>query len=101
MFIEVFEWICSCISSIFEVMKKFVLFDDFTFFHLLFSIMAVSIIFKIIHFIMGIEDEEANIQPRGNYITQYDGYVPKHAKEYVPRHAQYSPRHEKKKWRWF
>lgn len=101
MFIEFFDWLCSSLSTVFEVMKKFTLFEGFTYYHFCIGLLAVSILFKILKLIMLIEDEESNIQPRGNYITTYDGYIPKHAKVYKPKHAEYSPGHAKKKRSWF
>lgn len=93
MFVEFFDWFCNCLTTVFDVMKRFILFDGFTYYHFCIALLAVAIIFRILKLIMLIEDEEANIQPRGDYITQYDGYTPKH--------AHYQPRHAKKKRSWF
>ena len=100
MFIEFFDWLCNSLSSIFDVMKKFTLFEGFTYYHFCVGLLAVAILFKILKLMMQIEDEEANIQPSGDYITQYDGYTPKHAKIYKPKHGTYEPRHKKKRG-WF
>ena len=88
MFIEFFDWFCNCLASVFDTMKKFVLFENFTYYHFFIGLLAVAIIFRILKLIMLIEDEESNIQPRGDYIIQYDGYIPKHAKVYKPKHAR-------------
>ena len=82
MFLEFFDWFCKCLGSVFEVMKKFVLFEGFSYWNLCLALMAIPIIMKLIHFIMAIEDEEVYYdQPSSsNYISQYDGYVPRHAK---------------------
>lgn len=101
MFIEFFDWFCNSLKEVFVTMDKFILFDNFSFFDFSCAVLATSIIFRILKLIMLIEDEEANIQPRGNYITQYDGYTPRHAQGYKPKHAQYQPKHAKKKWSWF
>lgn len=115
MFLDFFDWFCSCLTSVFEVMKKFVLFGDFTFYHLAIALLAIPIIFKIIHFIMGIEDEEPQFEylNSSRTISQYDSnswnrynnksitfgnYKPKHRAsyrfEYVPKH-EYKGRHGK------
>ena len=31
MFVEFFDFLCNCLGDIFKVMKKFILFDNFTF----------------------------------------------------------------------
>lgn len=74
MFLEFFDWFCSCVSSVFDLMKKFTLFDGFTYFDLIVSLLAIPIIFKLFHFIMSIEDEESSFvtTPSDNYISQYD-----------------------------
>ena len=108
MFIEFFDWFCSCLETIFNTMKKFVLFDDFTFYHLCMGLLAIPILIKIIQFIMGIEDEEGNIQPgtakikpqydsngwnkyNNKPIVAYSWYKPRHRAqyrdEYIPRHT--------------
>lgn len=115
MFVEFFEWFCSCLKTIFDVMNKFVLFEGFSFYNLAIALLAFPIILKIIHFIMGIEDEEANVQPspvkikpqydanawnkyNNKPIVAYSWYKPRHRAsyrfEYVPRH-EYKGRHGK------
>lgn len=79
MFIEFFDWFCNCLSSVIDIMKTFVLFEGFTFWNLVVALMAIPIIFKFIHFIMAIEDEEVHFeQPiTSNYIRQYDRHKSK------------------------
>lgn len=104
MFIEFFDWFCNSLKEVFTTMDKFILFDNFSYFNFACSLLATGIIFKLLKFIMGIEDEEAYYgQPEsnGNYMPQYDGYTPRHYKTYKPMHGPYEPRHEKKKRGWF
>lgn len=106
MFIDFFDWLCDSLSSVFEVMKRFTLFEGFTYYHFCIGLLATTILFKILKLIMLIEDEEAHYGPsqpesNGNYMPQFDGYTPRHFKTYKPRHGIYQPRHEKKKRGWF
>ena len=80
MFAEFFNFICDCLGNVFEVMKKFILFDGFNYYNFCISIFAIPIFIKLIHFIMMIEDEEIHYNYTYNYSTQYD-YQPKHAKK--------------------
>ena len=89
MFVEVFDFLCKCLGDIFEVMKRFILFDNFTFYHFCIALMAIPIIIKLFHFIMGIEDEEANFSSEGEYIRRYDEYIGKHE-----RYTGYRGKHE-------
>lgn len=83
MFLEFFDFFCKCISDTFDVMKKFVLFRDFTFYHFVIFLMVVPIIFKLISFIFSIEDEEINFKEpgEGTYYRRYDEYKPKYSKK--------------------
>ena len=83
MFLEFFDFFCNCISGLFDTMKKFVLFRNFTYYNFLIFLLALPIIFKLVHFIFGKEDEEANFKEvgEGNYYKRYDEYKPKHAKK--------------------
>lgn len=104
MFIEFFDWLCNSLLSVFDVMKRFVLFEGFTYYHFCIGILATVILFKILKLIIAIEDEESSFgQPdsNGNYMPQYDGYTPRHFKTYKPKHGIYQPLHEKKKREWF
>lgn len=74
MFLEFFDWFCSCISSIFDLMKKFTLFDGFSYFDLVVSLLAISIIFKLFNFITDIQylDGSSEQNSTMNYTSQYD-----------------------------
>lgn len=112
MFVEFFDWLCNSLTSVFDVMKRFVLFEGFTYYHFCIGILVFAILYKILKFILGIEDEEPSFgqpQPNGNYKPQYDSnswnkynnrpityyswYKPKHRALY---RSEYEPRHETK-----
>mgnify|MGYP003293065423 CR=1 FL=1 len=100
MFLEFFDWFLKCFTAIFDTMKKFTLFNGFSYFNLVVALFAIPIIFKLIKFIMMIEDEEVYYQYTNKYTSAYD-YIPKHHNTYQPKHAQYEPRHAKRKKGWF
>lgn len=107
MFAEFFDFLCNSLLTVFDTMKKFELFEGFTYYNFCIGLFCIPIFIKLIHFIMGIEDEEPYYrdipsQPQnGNYIPQFDGYAPQHYKTYKPKHGPYVPRHERKKRGWF
>lgn len=111
MFIEFFDWFCNCLTSVFDTMKKFVLFDNFTYYHFCIALLGVAIIFRILKLIMLIEDEEPTFEyvSSSRYISQYDterwnsynnkpivfgsNYKPRHATSrhiytYIPKHGK-------------
>lgn len=104
MFVEFFDFFCQALNSVFEVMKKFILFENFSYFNFCIGLFAIPIFIKIFNFIMQIEDDESYYNQStytSNYTPQYDGYTPRHYKTYKPRHSTYEPRHERKKRSWF
>ena len=107
MFLEFFDWFCKALTTVYETMDKFILFNNFSYFDFSIALLAMTIIIKLLSFIMAIEDEEPYYrdipsQPQnGNYMPQYDGYTPRHFKTYKPKHGPYEPRHERKKRSWF
>lgn len=83
MFLDFFDFFCNCIVQVFETMKKFVLFDNFSYFNLLIALLAIPIILRLIKFIMGIEDEEMYYQTTETYTPSYDHpKTPKISKSY-------------------
>lgn len=115
MFVEFFDWFCNSLSSVFELMKKFVLFEGFTYYNFCVALLAVPIIIKLLYFIMGIEDEEAyfteytseyesayDVEPRykldkgpykHTFLWNNNGYKPRHRASY---RDEYIPKHEPK-----
>ena len=79
MFLEFFDWFCNSLASVFDVMKKFVLFDGFNYYNFVIALFAIPIIIKLIKFIMAIEDEEVYYKYTSNYEKAYDS-TPKHAR---------------------
>ena len=81
MFVDFFDWFCESLKQVFITMDKFILFNNFSYFDFACAILATGIIFKILKFIIAIEDEEPNFIYTSNYISQYDnkGYIPRHA----------------------
>ena len=108
MFLEFFDWLCNSLSNIFDVMKRFVLFEGFNYYNFCIALFAIPILIKLIHFIMQIEDEEIYYgTPFGEYEKPYDyvnnsrwkflwnnsGYKPRHRSSY---RYEYIPKHEEK-----
>ena len=91
MFLEFFDWFCNSLKDVFTTMVKFILFDNFSYFDFACSILATGIIFKLLKFIMGIEDEEPYYsQPDSErYLKRYDEYIGKHE-----RYTGYRCKHE-------
>lgn len=53
MFLEVFEFICSCIGQIFNLLKKFTLFPGFTLYNFVVATLFVSCLLLLLDFIKG------------------------------------------------
>ena len=53
MFLEVFEFFCSCIGQIFNLLKKFTLFPGFTLYNFVVATLFVSCFLLILDFIKG------------------------------------------------
>lgn len=95
MFVEFFDWLCSSLSTVFDVMKRFILFDGFTYYHFCIALLVVAILFRILKLIMLIEDEEGNIQPSASNISaQYDSNAwNKYNNRPIVKYSWYKPRH--------
>ena len=53
MFLEVFEFICSCIVQILNVLKRITLFSGFTLYNFVIATLFVSCILLLLDFIKG------------------------------------------------
>ena len=95
MFYSFFTWFCERIVEIFNVFKTFPLFRGFTYFNFVIFLFAIPMFIRIIHFIMGIEDQEPLFKDEytSNYDKQYD-YVPRHERRYYGQHEYFPPKHD-------
>lgn len=53
MFLEVFEFICSCIVQLLNILKKITLFSGFTLYNFVIATLFVSCLFLLLDFIKG------------------------------------------------